>query len=95
MVCFEENSPESIYQYIAISSGTGQMQTKKNKTNYRQISKDRFYLHRCCLMVILNILWNFEKSKSRFPDKTIIAGNVVTGEMVEELILAWCRYYKK
>lgn len=25
--------------------------------------------------------------RQRFPDKTIMAGNVVTGEMVEELIL--------
>ena len=29
-----------------------------------------------------------KKVRADFPDKTIIAGNVVTGEMVEELILA-------
>ena len=27
-------------------------------------------------------------TRALFPDKTIIAGNVVTGEMVEELILS-------
>ena len=29
-----------------------------------------------------------KKARANFPDKIIIAGNVVTGEMVEELILA-------
>ena len=50
------------------------------------------------------ILWK-KKVRADFPDKTIIAGNVVTGEMVEELILAgadiiksrnwpwFCKYY--
>ena len=29
-----------------------------------------------------------DKVRNRFPDKTIVAGNVVTGEMVEELLLS-------
>ena len=29
-----------------------------------------------------------KKARAAFPDKTIIAGNVVTGEMTEELILS-------
>ena len=41
MVCFLENSPESIYQYIAISSGTGNADEEK-KRNHRQISKIDF-----------------------------------------------------
>jgi hypothetical protein len=34
-----------------------------------------------------------KKARANFPDKIIIAGNVVTGEMVEELF-GRGRYYK-
>ena len=33
-----------------------------------------------------------KKVRQAFPNIVIIAGNVVTGEMTEELILAWSRY---
>ena len=39
-------------------------------------------------MVILKVLLNVKKYRNEFPDKIIIAGNVVTAEMTEQLLLA-------
>ena len=39
-------------------------------------------------MDILNIFCCSKKARAKFPNTTIIAGNVVTGEMTEELILS-------
>ena len=43
---FLENSPESIYQYIAISSGTGSSDEEKLKKSSVN-SQNKFHLHRC------------------------------------------------
>ena len=85
---FLENSPETIYQYIAISSGTGSSDEEKIKQIIAQYPKINFI----CIDVANGYSEHFvefvKKIRTSFPDKTIIAGNVVTGEMVEELILA-------
>lgn len=85
---FLENSPESIYQYIAISSGTGSADEEKIKQIIGKFPKIDFI----CIDVANGYSEHFvnfvKKVRADFPDKTIIAGNVVTGEMVEELILA-------
>ena len=85
---FLENSPESIYQYIAISSGTGSSDEEKIKEIISKFPKINFI----CIDVANGYSEHFvnfvKKVRANFPDKTIIAGNVVTGEMVEELILA-------
>src|SRR5574343_77554 len=85
---FLENSPESIYQYIAISSGTGSSDEEKIKEIISKFPKINFI----CIDVANGYSEHFvnfvKKVRADFPDKTIIAGNVVTGEMVEELILA-------
>ena len=85
---FLENSPETIYQYIAISSGTGSSDEEKIK----QIIGKFPHINFICIDVANGYSEHFvefvKKIRTSFPNKTIIAGNVVTGEMVEELILA-------
>lgn len=85
---FLENEPDSIYDYIALSTGIGIADEEK----IQQIVKQHPKLNFLCIDVANGYSENFvdfvKKIRKNFPDKTIIAGNVVTGEMVEELILA-------
>ena len=78
---FLENSPESIYQYIAISSGTGNADEEKIKEIIGKFPKIDFI----CIDVANGYSEHFvnfvKKVRADFPDKTIIAGNIVTGEM--------------
>lgn len=85
---FLENQPESIYDYIALSTGIGQNDEEK----IQQIVDAHPKINFLCIDVANGYSEYFvdfvKKIRGNFPDKTIIAGNVVTGEMVEELILA-------
>lgn len=85
---FLENQPESIYDYIALSTGIGQNDEEK----IQQIVDVHPRINFLCIDVANGYSEHFvdfvKKIRKNFPDKTIIAGNVVTGEMVEELILA-------
>ena len=85
---FLENQPESIYDYIALSTGIGQNDEEK----IEQIVNAHPKINFLCIDVANGYSEHFvdfvKKIRNKFPDKTIIAGNVVTGEMVEELILA-------
>lgn len=85
---FLKNESDEIYQYIALSSGTGKSDEEKIKKIINQHPKIQFV----CIDVANGYTEHFvdfvTKTRKHFPDKTIIAGNVVTGEMVEELILA-------
>lgn len=85
---FLENQPESIYDYIALSTGIGQNDEEK----IQQIVDANPKINFLCIDVANGYSEHFvdfvKKIRNKFPDKTIIAGNVVTGEMVEELILA-------
>ena len=85
---FLEKQPDSIYEFIALSTGTGKGDEEKIKTIVDQHPKIQFL----CIDVANGYSEHFvefvKRARQNFPTKTIIAGNVVTGEMVEELILA-------
>ena len=81
-------APENIENHIAVSTGTGSNDGKKLKLIFEKHPKLRFI----CIDVANGYSEHFvkfvEQTRAQFPDKVIIAGNVVTGEMVEELILS-------
>lgn len=85
---FLGTQPDTIYDYIALSTGTGSEDEAKIKEIVDQHPKIEFL----CIDVANGYSEHFvefvKKIRTSFPTKTIIAGNVVTGEMVEELILA-------
>jgi GMP reductase len=80
-------SPE-MYNYIAISTGTGKNDSKKIAEIFEANPKLKFI----CIDVANGYSEHFvnfvQQTRKQYPDKVIIAGNVVTGEMVEELLLA-------
>ncbi len=85
---FLNAQPDSIYEYIALSTGSGKSDAAKIAEIIRLHPKIQFL----CIDVANGYSEHFvdfvKNAREQFPDKTIIAGNVVTGEMVEELILA-------
>lgn len=85
---FLEGKPDSFYEYIALSTGTGSADAEKIEILLKQHPKIQFL----CIDVANGYSEHFvdfvKKARELYPDKTIIAGNVVTGEMVEELLLA-------
>ena len=85
---FLKNQADSIYDYIALSTGIG----KGDEEKIKQIVNAHPKINFLCIDVANGYSEFFvefvRKTRQNFPDKTIIAGNVVTGEMVEELILA-------
>ncbi len=85
---FLNSQPDSIYEYIALSTGTGKADEEKIKQIIGQHPKIEFL----CIDVANGYSEHFvefvKNTRRNFPNKTIMAGNVVTGEMVEELILA-------
>ncbi|MDQ0475895.1 MULTISPECIES: GMP reductase [Chryseobacterium] len=85
---FLKNQEDSIYDYIALSTGI----SKADEEKIQQIVHAHPKINFLCIDVANGYSEYFvgfvKKMRQIFPDKTIIAGNVVTGEMVEELILA-------
>ncbi|PNW27924.1 GMP reductase [Formosa algae] len=85
---FMEQAPEDIQNYIAVSTGTNAADSDKLKAVFEDHPQLRFI----CIDVANGYSEHFvkfvEKTRAQFPDKVIIAGNVVTGEMVEELLLS-------
>lgn len=85
---FLETAPDTITDQIALSTGTGKEDMKKLKELLSAFPSLRFI----CIDVANGYSEHFvqfvKKVRDRYPDKVIIAGNVVTGEMVEELLLA-------
>lgn len=85
---FLNNQSDSIYEYIALSTGTG----KADEEKIKQIMEEHPQIEFLCIDVANGYSEHFvefvKRARAQFPTKTIIAGNVVTGEMVEELILA-------
>lgn len=85
---FMVSAPDGIEDYVAVSTGTGPGDTEKTDEIFRQNPRLRFL----CIDVANGYSEHFVQyvkgARERFPDKVIIAGNVVTGEMVEELLLA-------
>lgn len=80
-------SPD-FYNYIAVSTGTG----KEDAIKIAEILKANPSLKFICIDVANGYSENFvqflKQIRKQYPDKVIIAGNVVTGEMTEELLLA-------
>ena len=80
-------SPD-FYNYIAISTGTG----KEDSVKIATIIKANPLLRFICIDVANGYSEHFvqflKQTRKQYPDKVIIAGNVVTGEMVEELLIA-------
>ncbi|XP_055770822.1 GMP reductase 1-like isoform X2 [Salvelinus fontinalis] len=84
---FAAKFPECL-EHVAVSSGSGQADLEKLCSVLETVSDIRFI----CLDVANGYSEHFvefvKTVRGRFPQHTIMAGNVVTGEMVEELILA-------
>ena len=85
---FLKNQPEDFYNYIAISTGTG----KEDFAKIGQIITANPLLKFICIDVANGYSEHFvqflKQTRKQYPEKIIIAGNVVTGEMTEELLLA-------
>jgi GMP reductase len=85
---FLAEQDDSIYQSIMVSSGTSQADFDKVKTIIEQNPKLGFL----CIDVANGYSQHFvdflRQARKALPKITIIAGNVVTGEMTEELIMS-------
>ncbi|NET31386.1 MAG: GMP reductase [Cyanothece sp. SIO1E1] len=85
---FLAKAPENIGEYIAISTGTGEADSERLEKLLTSFPQLRFI----CIDVANGYSEHFvefvKRTRGQFPDKVIMAGNVVTGEMVEELLLA-------
>lgn len=85
---FFSSSQDEMFSRIMVSSGTGSEDYRMLKDIMSAESRLQFI----CLDVANGYTEHFvkfvEQVREDFPNKTIIAGNVVTGEMVEELIIS-------
>lgn len=85
---FMNKAPKGITDHIALSTGTSGRDLEK----ITAIIKDNSSLKFICIDVANGYSEHFvafvKQTRKKFPDKVIMAGNVVTGEMVEELLLA-------
>lgn len=85
---FVQRVPTDTLNHIAVSTGTGQTDADRLGELIGTIPQIRFV----CIDVANGYSEHFvsfvKRTRERFPGKVIIAGNVVTGEMVEELLLA-------
>ena len=85
---FLSEGPIGIENYIAISTGKGPEDSNKLKS----VFKNNPHLKFICIDVANGYSEHFvnfvQQTRDQYPDKVIIAGNVVTGEMVEQLLLS-------
>lgn len=85
---FVSRNDEKTLQYVMVSTGTSDRDFEKTK----QILDCSEHLNLICIDIANGYsehLANFvARVRAAFPSKTISAGNVVTGDMCEELILA-------
>ncbi|EHD20149.1 MULTISPECIES: GMP reductase [Brenneria] len=85
---FVQDSSVSVLGHVMVSSGT----SAADFTRLQQILALSPDLKFICIDVANGYSEHFvtflQKAREAFPDKVICAGNVVTGEMVEELILS-------
>jgi GMP reductase len=85
---FMESVSDDLTDYFAISTGTGTPDSKKLATIIGNHPQIKFI----CIDVANGYSEHFvnyvKETRKQYPDKVIMAGNVVTGEMVEELLLA-------
>ena len=85
---FSSSLSKGIENYIAVSTGI----SKKDSEHLAAVFKFNYYLKFICIDVANGYSKHFtnflKQTRALYPDKVIIAGNVVTGEMVEELLLS-------
>ncbi|PWG05103.1 GMP reductase [Polaribacter aquimarinus] len=85
---FASNSTDDVLNNIAVSTGTG----KEDSEKVKQILSEFPQINFICIDVANGYSEHFvkfvAKMRKNHPNKIIIAGNVVTGEMVEELLLS-------
>ncbi len=85
---FNQNCQAQDYEFFAIASGT----SDKDYERLVRICADNPLIKFICIDVANGYSQHFveyvRKVRDNFPKMTIIAGNVVTGEMTEELILS-------
>ncbi len=85
---FLSKAPAGIENNIAVSTGTGDQDLEKIVAIFKANPQLKFI----CIDVANGYSEHFvafvKSARKQFADKVIIAGNVVTGEMVEELLLA-------
>jgi GMP reductase len=85
---FLQGQGPDIYQRIMLSTGTAEADFKR----LNQILAEHPDLAYICIDVANGYAEAFvafvARVRETYPDKTIVAGNVVTGEMVEELLLS-------
>ena len=85
---FFSNLPNGAENYIAVSTGISEQDSKK----LAQIFEINPNLKFICIDVANGYSEHFaefvKQTRAQYPEKVIIAGNVVTGEMVEELLLS-------
>jgi len=85
---FIKSAPEQITDYICVSTGTSKADAEKLNNVLQACPSIRFI----CIDVANGYSEHFvdfvKRTRAIYPEKIIIAGNVVTGEMVEELLLA-------
>lgn len=85
---FSKEIPSDFFNYIAISSGISKVDSDKLAKIIQLVPQINFI----CLDVANGYSELFvafvKQTRKKYPEKVIIAGNVVTGEMVEELLLA-------
>ncbi len=81
-------SIKKIFNYVALSCGTG----KESFKRLNQILSEHSYFQFICIDVANGYSENFShfisSVREKHPSKTIIAGNVVTADMTQELILS-------
>jgi len=79
---FLKNTNSTIFNHIAVSTGT----SEKNSEKLQEILSQHPQLQFICIDVANGYSEHFvdfvKKTRAKNPDKVIIAGNVVTGEMV-------------
>ncbi len=84
---FIADAPKGIENYIAVSTGTGAADLEKMNAIIAANPQLKFI----CIDVANGYSEHFvdfvKNTHQQFPNQVIIAGNVVTGEMVEELLL--------
>ncbi|MGH2552080.1 MAG: GMP reductase, partial [Chitinophagaceae bacterium] len=85
---FMKSGIENIIEHVAVSTGT----SAEDARNLDIVLKENSILRFICIDVANGYAQNFvtfvKSIRNKYPDKVIMAGNVVTGEMVEELLLA-------
>ncbi|MDB9961249.1 GMP reductase [Oceanihabitans sp.] len=85
---FSSHAPDGIENYMAISTGTGPQDSEKLASIFNFNPHFKFI----CIDVANGYSEHFvdfvKRTRAQYTDKVIIAGNVVTGEMVEELLLS-------